>query len=434
MLRIGLDTVVFNSMTCKLAVFRNSSLSMPPNGVEFGKKDLTGFSDEQINACVNAGIFVESEFDEVGKVHSLIQQADADRSVLSLHLNPTLDCNLRCWYCYESHVRDSIMSPAVLRSVKLWMKREIEANKELRELRIGFFGGEPLIGFNEVIKPLVKYASEICTQHNVSFSSGITTNGTLIEPQMADFFSTYGVGFQITIDGNEDCHDRIRFEKGGRGTFSKIMGNVEMLANRGLPTVLRVNYTNDNADSLSNLISVFANASESFKKTVRIDLQRVWQERTNDKDVADLAVGRIRTDLIDRGYTVLRNDLRKSVRTPCYGDLLHHVLVNYDGNVFGCTARDFKGEDRLGYLTEGGEIMWEPGRREIRESARFAKKVCHTCKIAPLCGGGCRQRALESYTHEGCAFGYTEADKDECVWEILDALASKRLGNEQAVI
>lgn len=43
-----------------------------------------------------------------------------------------------------------------------------------------------------------------------------------------------------------------------------------------------------------------------------------------------------------------------------------------------------------------------------------------TIDIAPLCGGGCKQRAMENSNRDECIFGYTEADKDRIILDILE--------------
>ena len=55
-----------------------------------------------------------------------------------------------------------------------------------------------------------------------------------------------------------------------------------------------------------------------------------------------------------------------------------------------------------------GGLVYENGLKEKRETARFSKEVCHDCRIAPVCGGGCAQKAMELYDTTDCVFGYTE--------------------------
>lgn len=59
---------------------------------------------------------------------------------------------------------------------------------------INFFGGEPLLKFDDIIKPLVeKYHKEI--------TFGITTNGVLLNEDIVDFFKLYNVNVLLSFDG-----------------------------------------------------------------------------------------------------------------------------------------------------------------------------------------------------------------------------------------
>ena len=99
---------------------------------------------------------------------------------------------------------------------------------------------------------------------------------------------------------------------------------------------------------------------------------------------------------------------------PCYGDKRNHVLINYNGDVYSCTARDFTGQNRTGYLNKKGIIEWSIDIDE-RFAKKFCKPICHRCRIAPICGGGCIQKTIELEQNPNCPFGYTEKDIDQVI-------------------
>ena len=63
---------------------------------------------------IKCGFIVLSAHDEmkswVDEINSNLQSDDYVR----ITINPTLDCNLGCWYCYESHLKGSLMSKDTL--------------------------------------------------------------------------------------------------------------------------------------------------------------------------------------------------------------------------------------------------------------------------------------------------------------------------------
>ena len=150
---------------------------------------------------------------------------------------------------------------------------------------------------------------------------------------------------------------------------------------------------------------------------ITVDFQRVWQDI--DKAKGDDEVNSDLYDCIKKyhefGFKISCSKTVNSVKNSCYGSMRNYALVNYNGDVYQCTARDFNKANRYGVLAESGNIIYEQGLKEKRESARFSKAMCHKCRIAPICGGGCAQKAMELYSTEDCLLGYSENDIDRYV-------------------
>lgn len=109
-----------------------------------------------------------------------------------------------------------------------------------------------------------------------------------------------------------------------------------------------------------------------------------------------------------------------NVMQSCYGDKTNHVLINYQGDLFGCTARDFTNENRIGYLDDQGTPHYDKEKIHIRRVAKLGKAICKNCRIAPICGGGCRQKASEAFDYESCTMGYSEEDIDNKILDIFE--------------
>lgn len=90
------------------------------------------------------------------------------------------------------------------------------------------------------------------------------------------------------------------------------------------------------------------------------------------------------------------------------------------GDLYGCTARDFNRDNRIGTLSPDGETVFEEEKHFLRENAKYSKEFCYFCRIAPICGGGCKQRAVESCDPNGCHLGHTDRDKDKMILDIFE--------------
>lgn len=359
---------------------------------------------------------IEDSFDEYEVVLDKIRQTDNNDSIYHLHVNPTIDCNFRCWYCYEDHVKGSKMTTETIESVKKLMQNTVENQLNLRTFNLSFFGGEPLLFFNIIAKPLIEYIHSLCIRRGIKVNIHFTSNGFLLNKTIVQFLQDKNVCFQITLDGGKETHDKTRFTKGGIGSYDTIMANIIQLVESNIKVILRINYTSTNIFNVSNILNDIDAIGQSYRDNIDVDFQKVWQDTNAETDIAVIeTLNENIKQFHAKGFRVSSHKILDLVRNSCYGDKRYHALVNYNGDVFNCTARDFSSPNRAGYLCSDGTIVWENNSLEKRLALKFSKPVCHTCRIAPLCGGGCCQRALESHKENLCIYSYSETDIDQII-------------------
>jgi uncharacterized protein len=90
-----------------------------------------------------------------------------------------------------------------------------------KEIRIGFYGGEPLLNF-PFIQKVVQYAERIPLKHN-SFAFGMTTNGILLDKYI-DYLSEHRFHTLISLDGDEEGNG-FRVLHNGKPAFETIYRN-----------------------------------------------------------------------------------------------------------------------------------------------------------------------------------------------------------------
>ena len=264
-----------------------------------------------------------------------------------IHINPTLDCNFCCWYCYENHIANSVMTPAIFNRVIKLIEKIIHV-ESIENFELGFFGGEPMLCFGNIIKPIMTKTDELCKDYNTQLHIHFTTNGSILSDEMLNFLKQFDCGFQITLDGGKQCNDKTRFFKGGRGSYSIILDNIKKIVACKLNTIVRVNYTTANINSVSQILEEFESVSNELRSLISFDFQRVWQDRLNVFDKTEEIAQNFRVECADLGFKVLSNHIANNVLNSCYGDKKNHCLINYDGSVFGCTARDFNLQNTIG--------------------------------------------------------------------------------------
>ena len=362
-----------------------------------------------------AGCIIDDWVDEVGKLQERIRDVDNQCGHYALTINPTMNCNFKCWYCYENHIAHSRMSPEVLEYTKKHITSIISTG-QLEKFHLGFFGGEPLLYYRDIVRPLIHHLLSECRVNDVLYSISFTTNGYLLNDQIIKELELYKVtSLQITLDGDKNEHNKVRYPYKGADSYTRIVDNVKKLLRVGISVVLRINYTAENLSSVKNIAADFQFLSEKEKECIQVDLHRVWQDSDNESAIID-------TDLLEECYHSFE-EKRIKVSTPimnqvwasCYADKKQQALINYNGDVYKCTARDFNYNNRLGVLNADGSITWNEERMKQREGIRLSKKVCKECRISPICGSTCTQRILDSGDADVCIRGLGEAGKDNVV-------------------
>lgn len=311
----------------------------------------------------------------------------ADRTY-RLTINPTLECNFSCWYCYEKHPEGK-MSAKIMSSVINHIKKKIEDEK-ISSLIIDWFGGEPLLYFDEIMYPLLVEIKKITDINNVSFISSATTNGFLIDEKRVKQFEKVNLTqFQITLDGNKEQHNKIRFTTERKGSFDEIIRGVNLLAKiKNVNILLRINYIKQ---TLINIDEIIPQLSQEARSKVKIHFQQVWQDSMKHK----ISCQESEKKFIESGLKVDEPKFNTKGYT-CYADKLQQAVINFDGKVFKCTARDFVTYPEDGILSDSGDIDWNIQKISKRfGKATFENEHCINCNFLPVCYGPCSQKMIE---------------------------------------
>lgn len=144
-------------------------------------------------------------------------------------------CNLDCDYCYFLS-KEMLYAGSRFRMaadlLEEYTRQYIEAQR-INQVTFTWQGGEPtLMGL-----PFFKKALELQQKYRrpgMLIQNSIQTNGTLLNDEWATFFKENEFLVGISLDGPRDLHDVYRHDKGGHGTFDKVMKAVSLLKNHGV--------------------------------------------------------------------------------------------------------------------------------------------------------------------------------------------------------
>ncbi len=311
-----------------------------------------------------------------------------DSRLYNVVINMTLDCNLDCWYCYESKIPGSRINDETIQIIQ---KNIIHHYKEApyRELKISFFGGEPLMQF-EAIKKLLQFCKTFTEENHLELLADFTTNSTLLTDTQLEFLKDYRCQFQITFDGHAEKHNKIRFQKKDKqGTYHTILNNIYKIHDT-LPNAeiwVRINY--DHA-TLENMDTILDNIDKLDRRRCFLIMRKIWQFDTNKID-KHLILQALQKGL-DRGFYIDSFTLPRT--EPCFAERFNQVLFNYDGKVFKCsTLEHFDDEHAEGTVCrETGKIHWNVNSAAKKLMAPSPPR-CIKCTLFPLCIGPCGKNA-----------------------------------------
>lgn len=384
-------------------------------GVMKGRLEDMADKKELVENLIEGGFVIDKSINEVELVKELSQKVDSNNENFNLIINPTLNCNFKCWYCYETKKNKQLMSVDTLQNVKRFIQNTVPLYPSFH---LSFFGGEPLLGYKKVVKPLMEYTSTVCKAHDTKLIVSFTSNGYLITYDMVHFFKGNSVeNFQITLDGNKELHNQTRYQRKGNDSYSRIVDNIKQLLEQGISVTLRFNYTDKNVNSLKDVADDIENLNPSQKDLLYISFHQVWQNADVDikKDIEEVI-----EYFTSKGFKA-STPIFDNVKHSCYADKKNNALINYNGDVFKCTAVDFENTQRDGYLNDNGTVIWENDSLNVRLNSKFRNKPCLKCRLLPICNGACTQKALDYQNRDYCILSYDEKKKDRVV---LDKFAS----------
>lgn len=379
-------------------------------------------SADAVNILKRRGYLTELSVEDEEKVFKSFAQMLHKRNgkYPSYIVMPTYNCNLRCSYCFQDHMRTNPFNSHLLRTMSREMVDRMFLGIHEIERRHGiideayvrsftFFGGEPLLASS---RDTVSYIMEKAKKDR-SASFAAISNATELDAYL-DLLGPEGISWlQITIDGPPEEHDKRRIYADGSGSFDKIARNITMALEMGATINIRINLDKLNIHYVPRLASVFkeygwtshpnfsvysAPITPSNDKTDRKTTFNTWQldtELTKMRSVNDDLVHIQRPD--DRIIAAARRIFASegADQRPAYRESFcsaHTGMYIFDAfaDIYACWERTGDASIRIGHISQDGSVSLNvPELEQWRDRTVASNPVCSKCKYALQCGGGC---------------------------------------------
>jgi len=323
-------------------------------------------------------------------------------------------CNLTCMHCYS--ISGDVDFPGELSTEQVFAT--LDDLKAFGVPVLILSGGEPLL--RRDIFDISRRAKDM------GFFLCLSTNGTLIEPWMADRIAEADYDYVgISIDGLAETHDVVRRKV---GAFDASVSALRLLRDRAVKVGVRFTMTQENERHLEPLIDLCE--TENFPKFYLSHLVYAGRGNKNRGRDSEWAATRRAMDLlIARAEKAIREDRDLEIVTgnndadavyllhwvekhhPEQAARLKSMLTRWGGNASGVNVANI---DNLGQVHP--DTMWwhhtlgnvkdrkfseiwtdlsDPVFAGLKQRPRAVKGRCGACAHLAICGGNTRIRALK---------------------------------------
>lgn len=423
--------------------------------IEAGK-----ITEEETKTLSELGFLVRSREEEKEEMLRYIDELNTADPIFAAKVVMNLDCNLACKYCFEGSRKGKFyMSRETADHFLEFVKSKIPLSPPLskgdsnistkkgsvndptlakggaggffEEIRITFYGGEPLLSVD-----LIAYISEkikaLAEDNGLTYNAYIVTNGTLLTRRVVERLKACGLKeASVTVDGPKDIHDIYRPFKGGRGSFDSIIRNLRDISDM-IEVEVGGNFTKDNYRDFPLLLDYMMDNGLTPDRLsgVRFDPVTKETEGIATPDFND-GCGNINEPWLVEASTFLREEiLRRGYRMhnvvpmPCLIDMTARIIVNYNGDIYKCPGLIGREEFRVGDIKAGIKDY-----RQSHNLDNWKNEECLNCSYLPLCFGGCRYMKLVrdgNINGVDCKRPYLDATLERLIYQDIELTRSKQ--------
>lgn len=387
--------LAFNSFTCALAVVDETYDKLIGSLSGISHDNVPQELKECFDAAVTGHYIVEDDCDELLELSIKRNFLKYKTDSLGLTIAPTLACNFKCIYCYETS-KVGVMSEVVQSYLLSFVEQRMDT---LKNLDVSWYGGEPLLA-KDVIYALSEKMIGICEEKGVEYNAYMVTNGSLLDDATIEKLILYKVkGVQITLDGAPSVHNSRRVSKNGCDSFDLIVENInKVLKTEKIDVAIRVNVDKTNSEHLSELFEILS--QRLISRSVKISFGQVSAYTEACKSVESQCYNNseFSSKIIDL-YAMLNrygfSGCNNSILYPrislnyCCAELLNSFVVDHEGYLYKCWNVVGMTEHSVGRLEEKEyDITCEKNARWVERNP-IINLECKKCELLPICMGGC---------------------------------------------
>ena len=352
--------------------------------------DFLNMDNELIKALEKNGFIVHDAIDEYGRHMNRAKQfkLDINSNLASFVIAPTMACNLKCVYCFESGRNcNEKMSEETQENVFKFITDTLITRKKER-LKITWFGGEPMLAYS-VIKNLSSKLINFCDEHEIEYSASMITNGTLLnEETINDLHKKYGLkNMQITIDGNNYWYKILK--NGTNENFNNVLKNIILVGKSPITLALRLNVCQENVNEFTSTINSLLE-DEKFHAYIYAGKLLKYSNSNVFHEIGNEDLNKLKTYIKEKTkgfpeYSKIYSKKLEPKGAGCGYMVDGRGLIDHNGFIYRCEHQINNKNFAIGDVING---YYYNSIDSSFIDYQLPEK-CKTCSIMPVCMGGC---------------------------------------------
>ncbi len=432
-------------------------LSSDQKAIESLNPQVYAEAQEQITALKEEGFLSSRRVSVIEHPKTELLESILSSNLLSVTLQVTQQCNLRCHYCLYTNPdfqRAHSNNRMSFETAKKCIDFLIRNSRDSRHVMVSFYGGEPLLEF-DLIKRCIEYAEVASEGKQIGFN--LTTNATLINEEIIEYFSMHQVRMMISLDGPKTVHDKNRrLSSNGCGSYDKVMESLNLIRTK-FPDYLQyvsfnavLDTTNDYRDVIDfyesdNLVKdIFTNtqlANDKFTREKFLSSEGfIIQQRYEIFKLYLHKLGEISNESVSKheesNFTKLRLlalDIKEKAGItskahpsgPCVpGE--NRLFINFEGYFYACErVSEVSAPMNIGHIDKGFDFK---KAKSLLNIGKLTEKQCKNCWAFIYCNQCCLQADNMKELSGRARLSHCVSTKKDLENRFRDYIAFKELG------
>jgi uncharacterized protein len=307
----------------------------------------------------------------------------------------TSNCNLRCSYCFEKDKQPQDMPDEIaFRAVEFLL----DVSGATKDVGILLFGGEPMLRM-DLIEKVHRYGTEEAKAAGKKLSWSMTTNGTLIDMEEAEWLARHEVKYLLSMDGGRKEHDRYRHFPNGEGTFDLLMSRLRMMKRYQAWMGVKMSVV---PEALANLCEGIRELSDAGINQFLVGYahglpwtdERLIEYELTMKELCELCLEMKFHKRHFRVATYEEDSLKNRLDEQLFGCGAGRGRFCVDpwGDLYGCSKLATMPGPRKGILPMGNVFQGFTAienRQQLLITDLGPRRKCSGCEMRRECSGGC---------------------------------------------